>query len=65
MAQSLLRLPAVIERTGYRRSTLYLLIQRGEFPPPVALGRRARAWPSDEIDRWIAERIAASRKPAA
>ena len=64
MAQSLLRLPTVIERTGYRRSTLYLKIKRGEFPAPVSLGPRAVAWSSDDVERWIQDRIAQSRKVA-
>lgn len=65
MTQALLRLPAVMERTGYSRSTLYLLIQRGEFPSPIALGARAVAWPSEDIDAWIQERIQHSRAPQA
>jgi prophage regulatory protein len=64
MAAILLRLPAVIARTGYSRSSLYALIQKHQFPAPVNLGPRAVAWPSDEIDAWIAERIAQSRKGA-
>jgi prophage regulatory protein len=64
MTQSLLRLPSVIERTGYRRSTLYLKIKQGLFPAPIALGPRAVAWPSDAIDAWIATRIAASEHKA-
>ena len=62
MAVELLRLPDVIRRVGYRRTTIYRMVKHGEFPPPVALGPWAVAWPSDEIDRWIATRIAASRK---
>jgi len=65
MAASLLRLPSVISRTGYSRSSLYALIKQGQFPAPVSLGRRAVAWPSDEIDRWIAERIEQSRQKGA
>lgn len=65
MAQSLLRLPTVIERTGYQRSTLYLKIKQGLFPAPVSLGPRAVAWPSDAIDAWIAARIAASEQKEA
>ena len=63
MAIHLLRLPDVIQRVGYKRTSIYRLIQRGEFPEPVQLGQSAVAWPSDEIDAWIAGRIAASRKP--
>lgn len=62
MAQSLLRLPAVMERTGFKRSQIYKLIQQGEFPAPITLGTRTSAWPSDDIDRWVRAKIAASRK---
>ena len=62
MERSLLRLPNVEARTGYRRSSIYAKIRRGEFPSPVALGARAVAWPSDAIDAWIAGRIAKSDK---
>ncbi len=58
MAQSLLRLPAVIGRVGYSRSQIYALIARGQFPAPCPLGARAVAWDSDSIDRWISDRIA-------
>lgn len=61
MAQSLLRLPAVVQRTGYSRSTLYALIQKGDFPAPISLGARAVAWPSEEIDAWIHRRIQMGR----
>lgn len=59
----LLRLPDVIAQTGYRRSRLYELVRSGKFPRPVSLGGgRAVAWPSSEIDAWIADRIRASRE---
>ena len=58
---SFLRLPQVKQRTGISRSSLYAKIQRGEFPAPVNLGARAVGWVESEVDRWIADRIAASR----
>jgi prophage regulatory protein len=61
MAQSLLRLPAVVARCGYRRSSIYSLIRRGEFPAPVPLGPRIMAWDSDEIDDWIRQRLESGR----
>lgn len=61
--QNLLRLPAVEAATGYRRSTIYRLIQQGKFPRPISLGARASAWVEDEINSWVQERIAESRKP--
>ena len=64
-ALALIRRKQVEARTGLSRSTIYLRIARGEFPAPVSLGRRAVGWRSDEIDRWIEQRIAASRGGAA
>lgn len=54
----ILRLPEVIAKTGRSRSTLYSDIEGGRFPKPVKLGARAIGFVSDEIDEWIAERIA-------
>jgi prophage regulatory protein len=53
---SLLRIADVSARVGLRRSQIYRLIARGEFPTPVRLSVRTSAWRSDEIDTWIAER---------
>lgn len=65
MVTSILRLPAVKARTGLSRSTIYLRVSEGTFPTPVSLGGRAVGWVEDEIQTWLAERIAASRKTAA
>lgn len=54
----ILRLPEVIAKTGRSRSTLYADIEAGKFPKPVKLGARAIGFVADEIDDWIAERIA-------
>ena len=51
-----LRLPAVIERVGLRRSAIYDMIQRDEFPKPLRLSPRARGWLVSEIDAWLASR---------
>jgi prophage regulatory protein len=57
----LIRLPKVIQRTGYSRSSIYAKIALGEFPAPVNLGARAVAWIEAEIDQWISDRVNASR----
>lgn len=55
------RLPAVIARTGLSRTTLWR--RAGvDFPAPVRLGPQTIAWVSDEVDQWIVDRIAASRR---
>ena len=58
---SLLRLPAVLAHTGLKKTTLYLLIKRGEFPPSLPLTERTKAWRSDEIEAWIHARIEKSK----
>ena len=57
----ILRLPEVQARTGLSRSTIYLRLEQGHFPRPVALGARAVGWVESEIDEWLRERIAQSR----
>jgi prophage regulatory protein len=65
MTHTILRLPAVKASTGLSRSTIYLRVSQGTFPRPVSLGGRAVGWVEAEIQSWLAERIAASRKAAA
>lgn len=65
MATSILRLPAVKARTGLSRSTIYLRVAEGTFPKAVSLGGRAVGWVEAEIQQWLEQQIAASRKAAA
>jgi prophage regulatory protein len=46
----LLRLPEVLARTGYSRSSLYRRISAGLFPHPVKPSERISAWPLEEVD---------------
>jgi prophage regulatory protein len=57
----LLRLPQVIDRTGIRKTKLYELQKDGLFPMRIQITTHAVGWVEDEIETWIAERIAASR----
>lgn len=57
----LLRCPAVLEQTGLKRSSLYKLMFAGEFPPPVKITAKAVAWPSNEVDAWVLNRILVSK----
>lgn len=63
--QTILRLPAVKQRCGLSRSTIYLRVSQGAFPKPVSLGARAVGWLESEIEGWLASRIDESRKAAA
>lgn len=62
MRQKLLRLPAVEDRTGLKRSFIYREIKRGNFPSPIKIGSRASVWPEKVIDKWIDEQINLSRE---
>lgn len=52
----LIRLKELTGIVGYKRSAIYKKIAIGEFPKPVALGLRAVAWKSTDIDQWVASR---------
>lgn len=61
----LLRLPMVLDFTGYGRTQLFEAIKREEFPRPVRLtpGGRAIAWDEAELLAWREQRLAARSKP--
>jgi prophage regulatory protein len=48
-----LRLPRVIEITGLSTSTIWRLEQEGKFPKRIRIGKRAIAWLSSDIQKWI------------
>jgi prophage regulatory protein len=50
----ILRLPAVLERTGLSRSTLYRKIKAGTFPSQVAISLRCAGWRESEVRAWLA-----------
>ncbi len=52
----LLRRPAVEETCGLSRSAIYAAMDRGDFPRPVRIGKRAVAWPSSRIENWLNSR---------
>ncbi|HEC07861.1 MAG TPA: AlpA family transcriptional regulator [Thiolapillus brandeum] len=60
--QAILRLPAVMARTGLARSTIWRRVSEGTFPKPIKLGPRATGWIESEIDEWLNQCIEASRK---
>jgi len=56
-----LRLPAVEERTGFSRSTIWRYVKDGVFPRPISLGPNVTAWIESEIDAWMRQRIELAR----
>jgi len=58
----IIRLPEVMNRVGLKRASIYAAIARGSFPKQIALGDRAVGWIEQEIDAWLAARVAGSRR---
>lgn len=52
-SEAILRLPAVMATVGLKRTTVYDLIQRGRFPPPIKLTRCASGWRVSEVQAWL------------
>lgn len=57
LSRSILRLPDVIRLTGYKRAAIYRMIKKGKFPNSRKIGPRAVGWNSEEIQKWIDERL--------
>ena len=58
----LLRLPEVEAATGLKKSSVYLLMKRGEFPRCVQLTARCVAWPESRVLQFVQDRISAADK---
>ncbi|WP_417790800.1 helix-turn-helix transcriptional regulator [Terasakiella pusilla] len=48
----LLKLPEVMQMTKHRKTTIYGLIKKGEFPAQVKRGR-ATFWRRSEVQEWL------------
>ena len=57
---TLIKLPAVKQRTSLSTSEIYRRIEAGTFPKQIKLGAKAVAWLEHEISAWIDERVAES-----
>ena len=53
MGDQLLKLDEVLALTGLSKSTLYRLVERGEFPRPVKLSPRVARWRAEEVEGWV------------
>ncbi|QBX69358.1 helix-turn-helix transcriptional regulator [Serratia quinivorans] len=50
----------ITEFTGCSNKWFYKLIQDGEFPKPIKMGRSSR-WLKSEVENWVQQRIYQSR----
>ncbi len=51
----IIRLKAVLARTGLSRSTLYRKIGDGTFPRQIQISARSAGWYESAIDHWVAD----------
>lgn len=66
MVRKVLRLPAVLEATGWCKATLYQKIEDGKFPKGTKLDPEARAvvWFEDEVEDFQKAAVAAAKVAA-
>ena len=62
MSNRINRLPEVKNKTGLSRSSIYLRMSKGEFPQSISLGERAVGWLESDIEEWLEQCIATSKK---
>ena len=60
----ILKLYEVVEKTKLSKSSIFAYMNSGAFPKSISLGERSRGWISSDIDDWIDQRVADSRKNA-
>jgi len=53
----LLRFPAVRDRTGLSRSTIWRLERQGDFPKHRRISANVVAWVEDEVLNWIHSKV--------
>jgi prophage regulatory protein len=49
----ILRIGAVLDRTGLSRSTLYRKIENGTFPRQVRISTRCAGWRESAVNAWV------------
>jgi prophage regulatory protein len=54
----IMRRDEVERKTGFKRAHIYNLMKDGKFPKARRIGMRAVGWDSQEIEQWIADRLA-------
>lgn len=57
-SHQLLRLKQVEQKTGLKRSQIYLYMKDDTFPHSIKIGPASVAWLESEIDEWINLKLA-------
>lgn len=60
--EKIIKLPQVCEITSLSKSSIYEKMAKGEFPKSVSISNRCVGWLLSEVNTFIQERVAESRK---
>ena len=55
-----IRLPQVKEITCLSKSSIYRLMEQGDFPKQVALGARSVVWVRAQVEDWCNQKVASA-----
>ena len=55
-----LRLPQVKEITSLSKSSIYRMMDEGDFPKQIALGARSVVWVRAQVEDWCAQKVSAA-----
>jgi prophage regulatory protein len=59
----MLRLAQVLDATGLGKTKIYELQAKGDFPRRVKITSHSVGWVEEEVQAWLARRIAVSSSP--
>lgn len=51
--EKILKLKEVSEIVALSRSSIYELVQKGDFPKPIKMSLRSSGWLLSEVEKWI------------
>jgi prophage regulatory protein len=52
-----IRMTELKEKVALSRSQIYKLIQQGEFPEPIKLGKKISVWTDHEVEEWMSSKL--------
>jgi len=56
----IIRTEDLTRRLGLSRATIFRNVKAGRFPAPIKISQRAIGWRIDDVEAWIAARVATS-----
>lgn len=52
-----IRMSELKDKVALSRSQIYRLIQQGEFPEPIKLGKKISVWTDSEVEEWMSSKL--------